>query len=287
MPVGSTLKTTLAPRWARARRIATRLGITLLAACLTIVLTQDLQIFPLLLTRRTSSPPADIEPLSVRSADGGNVLVWRLRANAPRPHAALLLHGNATTLTGALHLQRWLASRGITTYSMEYRGYNGFASGWPSERGLYEDAQATFDTMLREEGLHAHDAIVLGTSIGTGIASLIAAQYQPGVLVLIAPYTSLPDVVSQRSFFSLFTPFLWYRFPSRENVGRLSQTCVVAAHGRKDSVIPFHHSEELRDAYSGTKTFTLLESPDAGHNSIFSAVDLELAEAIEGCFLKR
>ena len=287
MPLSGRLRTTLPLTWTRCRRIGTYLALTLLAVCIATVLTQDLHIFPLLATGRESAPPADIEALSVRSADGSAVLVWRLRAQAPKPHAALLLHGNATTVAGILHLQRWLAGKGITTYSMEYRGYNGLGSGWPSELGLYEDAQATFETMLREEGIEAPDALVLGTSIGSGIASHIAARYQPGVLVLISPYTSLPDVARERSFFGFFTPFLWYRFPSRENVERLSRTCVVAAHGRKDSVIPFHHSEVLRDAYTGTKTFTLLESPDAGHNSIFSAVEGQLAEAIEGCFVRR
>ncbi len=102
--------------------------------------------------------------------------------------------------------------------------------------------------------------------------------------MLISPYTSLPDVVRQRSFFRYFTPFLWYRFPSRDNVARLKETCVVAAHGRQDSVIPFHHAELLRQAYSGTGTLTLVESPNAGHNSIISAVEQELADAISRCF---
>jgi hypothetical protein len=266
-----------------------RRGVLFLVVLATFLIgTQDFQIFPLLAARfsdaRLGPPPGDIEALTTLSADGQRVLVWRLRAPDPQPRAALLFHGNGETVASFQRVQRWLATVGITTYSMEFRGYNGMASGWPSEQGLYEDAQAAFDLMMREEGIEAKDAIVLGSSLGTGIASHIAARHQAGALVLFSPYTSLPEVVALRRFVGVFAPFVWHEFPSLRNMSRLRSTCVISAHGRRDSIIPFQHSERLRDAYGGNGTFTLLESEEAGHNDIIGAVQHRIPGVIQECF---
>lgn len=252
-----------------------------------LVLTQDFQVFPLLVTRISGRvigpPPKDIEALRPISEDGSSVLVWRLRAPGGRPRVALLFHGNGESVASFQGVQRWLASQGITSYSMEFRGYNGSASGWPSERGLYDDARAAFELMLREEGIEAKDAMVLGSSLGTGIASHIAARYEPGTLVLFSPYTSLPDVVASRGFIGYLAPFLWYEFPSLRNIASLRTTCVVSAHGRRDTIIPFQHSERLKAGYTGSGTFTLLESPQAGHNDIIGAVQHLIPGALQEC----
>lgn len=269
-------------------KIARRVCVATLAVSAFFVVTQDFQVFPLLARKffvaTALTPPRDVDVLTPTSSDGSSVLVWRLRASGPRPRVALIFHGNGEVLGSFFRVQRWLATLGITSYSMEFRGYNGEDSGWPSERGLYEDARASFELMLREEGVEAKDTIVLGSSLGTGIASYIAARYQPGALVLISPYTSLPDVVAQTRFIGYLSPLLWYEFPTERNIASLRSTCVVAAHGRRDTVIPFAHSERLQSAYVGDGTFTLLDSDEAGHNDVFGTVQHRMQRTIEACF---
>jgi pimeloyl-ACP methyl ester carboxylesterase len=269
-------------------KIARRLCVAVFCVATFFVVTQDFQIFPLLVGKffytATSSPPPDVDVLKPISSDGTSVLVWRLRTLGNHPRVALIFHGNGEVVGSFLRVQRWLASQGITTYSMEFRGYNGSDSGWPSEQKLYEDARVSFELMLREEGIEAKDAIVLGSSIGTGFASHIAARYQTGALVLLSPYTSLPDVVAHRGVLKYLAPFLWYQFPSEQNVASLRSTCVVTAHGRRDTIIPFDHSERLKQAYTGDSTFTLLESDEAGHNDIIGAVQPLISKAIRSCF---
>lgn len=271
-------------------RLCKRVVLWVFVLAAVLVVTQDFQIFPLLMTQVSSNglgpPPLGIEALRPVSADGSSVLVWRLRASGARPRVALLFHGNGESVASFQQVQRWLATQGITTYSMEFRGYNGSDSGWPSERGLYEDARTVFELMLREEGIEAKDATVFGSSLGTGIASHIAAQFEPGTLVLVSPYTSLPEVVALQKFVGYLVPFLWYEFPSAKNIASLRSTCVVSAHGRRDSLIPFQHSERLREIYSGAGTFTLLESAEAGHNDILGAVQHLIPGSIQKCFAR-
>ena len=270
--------------FAFSRRIV---GATLIVSLL-FVLTQELQIFPGLLYSLTlqgeALPPDGVDALTAISKDGSPVTVWRMRGVGSTKRVALIFHGNADRLHSFVRVQRWLAESAITSYSVEYRGYRGLDSGWPSERGLYEDGEAAFELMRREEGIASDEAIVLGSSIGTGIASHVAATFHPKALVLLSPYTSLKELVREMPFFGYLSPFLWYRFPTLDNIGALRKSCVIAAHGHRDTVIPFQHSVRLRGAYQGASTFTLLESADAGHNDILMYTRDQIPTALSECF---
>ena len=270
--------------FAFSRRIV---GATLIVSLL-FVLTQELQIFPGLLYSLTlqgeALPPDGVDALTAISKDGSPVTVWRMRGVGSTKRVALIFHGNADRIHSFVRVQRWLAESAITSYSVEYRGYRGLDSGWPSERGLYEDGEAAFELMRREEGIASDEAIVLGSSIGTGIASHVAATFHPKALVLLSPYTSLKELVREMPFFGYLSPFLWYRFPTLDNIGALRKSCVIAAHGHRDTVIPFQHSVRLRGAYQGASTFTLLESADAGHNDILMYTRDQIPTALSECF---
>lgn len=262
-------------------------GATLVVS-LFFVLTQELQIFPGLLHSLTlqgdALPPEGVDALTAISKDGSPVTVWRMRGVGGTKRVALIFHGNADRLPSFVRVQQWLAESGITSYSVEYRGYRGLDSGWPSEHGLYEDGAAAFELMRREEGIDSDEAIVLGSSIGTGIASHVAATFHPKALVLLSPYTSLNDLVREMPLFGYLSPFLWYRFPTLDNIRALRQSCVIAAHGHRDTVIPFQHSVRLKGAYQGASTFTLLESADAGHNDILMYTKDQIPTALSECF---
>ena len=273
---------------AQTVRLMVRLIIATIAVSAFFVVTQDFHIFPELYTSllggKETPQDAGVQELTTLAADGQAVMVWRMKANQERAqHVALLFHGNAERLKSFLRIQRWLSSIGITSYSMEYRGFGGWGSGWPSERGIYSDAEAAFHLLVREEQVPAQDVLILGSSIGTGTAAYIAQKFSAGILVLLSPYTSLTDVVAEMPFYGYLSPFLWYRFPTIEYIRALDQTCVVTAHGRKDTTIPFHHSQELKAAYRGRGTFTLIESDEAGHNDILKYSRGSIEKAIAAC----
>lgn len=246
------------------------------------VLTQDFQIFPGM-GRSATTPPEDVTEFSVTTSDGEKITAWRVTAPAPaQPTAALLFHGNAQSLASFLHVQRWFAAHGITNYAVSYRGY-GQSSGFPSEEGIYRDGEAVMNLLLSNERLTPQDVVVFGNSIGTGPAAYIAARYNTHSLILIAPYADLPSLVSELPLFGLLSPFLWYRFPVREYVGKLVDTCVIAAHGELDTTIPFHHATTVRDAYVGKSTFRLIAAPGAGHNDILRHTSDAVMRALRTC----
>lgn len=85
--------------------------------------------------------------------------------------------------------------------------------------------------------------IILGRSIGSGPAILLASQRACAALVLFAPFTSLKDVVSANNSVgaSVITPNMF------NNLALISQTdCpTFIIHGSKDELVPLSQSELL------------------------------------------
>jgi fermentation-respiration switch protein FrsA (DUF1100 family) len=263
------------------------ISLSLVIPALIVILTQDLQIFPGavggLFERRTrdrESIPSGVESLRVMTADHESLEVWRLSVPHSR-RVAVVFHGNAGDVANFFSYQKYFAEMGVTSYGFDYRGY-GTSTGWPSEEGLYRDADAVIEEALQRESLARSALIVTGISIGTGPAAYAAAKYQPGVALLITPYTSLPDVIGATPLFGIFRPFVWHTFPVKRFIATLSGTCVVIAHGKNDTIIPFDMGHQVYQAAQHLRA-TLVTSPTAGHNNIFSQTVGEITEAIKGC----
>jgi pimeloyl-ACP methyl ester carboxylesterase len=270
----------------RFMRFSKRLLIATLTVALFFVLTQDIQIFPGILSGyffRQGTLPSGTTEFNLTTTDGERILVWKRDSNLPRRKEVILfLHGNAESLSSSKHLQRWLASQGYTNYALEYRGYSG-TTGFPSESGIYRDGEAAIEFILNKESVSGNDIIVMGNSIGTGPASYIAHKYKVRGLVLLAPYSSLKTLVEEMPVLGYLSPFLKYKFPTEEFIAGLKETCVVVAHGKKDDIIPYAHSVRLQSVYQGTGKFSLLLSEKAGHNNILQSVKGDLMKVVRRC----
>ena len=124
-------------------------------------------------------------------------------------------------------------------YALHYRGFGGSA-GTPDEAGLVADALALFDTVRRRHP----DIIVVGRSLGSGVAIQVAAQRRARRLVLVTPYDSIADVAARH--FPAF-PARWIlqdRYLSWHVAPhiRTPTTVITAEH---DAVIPLSHTERL------------------------------------------
>lgn len=253
------------------------------------IITQDFQIFPGLYSsiifNRRNVAPSDIETFNIKSIDHVAVHIWKKAAAKPRAYA-LLFHGNAEYLSDFVQVQRWLSSLDISSYAVEYRGYSGRDSGWPSESGFYQDAESAIKFLMQKENINADKIIVLGSSIGAGVASFIANKYQVNTLILLSPYSSLPALVSELPFFGYLKYFLKYHFPTVEYVAELQETCVILAHGEKDQTIPIEHSFEIKNRYQGNGLITLLSSAEAGHNDLLLNLKEKIAKNIFACTVR-
>lgn len=146
---------------------------------------------------------------------------------------------------------------------MNYRGY-GASEGSPSEAALFADALNEYDYFIKTRGFKPEKVLLIGRSLGTGLATYLASQRPVAKVLLITPYDSISAVGKRHFPWLPVGTLLKHHFNSAERAPKLLNpvTMLVAAH---DRTIPRPHSQALYDAWAGPKQWHLL---DAEHNSI-------------------
>ncbi len=77
---------------------------------------------------------------------------------------------------------------------VEFPGY-GMYKGICSEDQIIKDANRVYDYLLNTLNVKEKNIIVFGRSIGSGPASYLAANRNPGVIILMSAFTSLRNVI--------------------------------------------------------------------------------------------
>jgi uncharacterized protein len=252
------------------------------------VLVQDFLVFPLLINSvfglGTAPTPPGWDRHLVTSSDGIRFELFHKSGAPGGRHAgktALFFHGNGMTAPQFHSMQEWLAHLGFSTYQMEFRGY-GNSEGWPRETSLYSDAEAAYRFIRNREPAEG-ELLIVGNSVGTGIATELATRVRPAALLLVAGYSSIPDVARGIPLFAHLIPFLRFEFPAAAHLARLDRTCVVSTHGRRDGTIPFGHQAALAAAYRGSGGFFAVSSDDAGHADVLGKTLPAVEAALDRC----
>jgi uncharacterized protein len=194
-------------------------------------------------------------------------------ATAQRP-VVLYFHGNAEAASQNLPLAGSLRAHGLGVFLAEYRGYGGLG-GSPSEGGLYADGEAAL-VELGRRGVPPSRVVLVGRSLGSGVAVELATRHRVAGLVLVSAYTSIVDM--GRLVAGPLAPLVVRdRFDSLSKVGRVSAP-VVLLHGSRDDVVPVEMGRRLAAARPGARW---VEVPDATHNDFPGLAGL-LVREIDG-----
>lgn len=182
-----------------------------------------------------------------------------------RPRAAVLVvHGNggqAVHRRNYAKLPQAAPGRALSVYLLEYPGY-GARDGTPSQDALIAAAREAVALIPADEPL-----IVLGESLGTGVAAALAAAAPERVtgLLLVTPFDSLASVAQHH--YPLL-PVRWImrdRYPAAEWLVDYRGPAVFLLAGA-DDVVPAKFGETLFDGYTGPKSKMVVEA--AGHNDV-------------------
>jgi uncharacterized protein len=217
------------------------------------------------------TPPPDVAEVALTTADGLELTAWFLPGHADadagdggEAGAILVTPGNAGNRELRLPLARGLAQRGHDVLLVEYRGYGG-NPGRPSEDGLLRDAAAAWEHLVGRDDVEPGRVVVLGESIGTGVAAGLVAELAPGTgpagIALRSPFPSLADVAGDHYPFLPVRRLLRERFAVLEDLDRVDLPVLVVA-GSADTIVATDRSREVADA-TGAR---YVEVPGADHN---------------------
>ena len=107
---------------------------------------------------------------------------------------------------------------------------------------------------------------VAAGALGSGVAAEMARRGRGGALVLVAPYTSIPDLVRASVPLAPADLFVEDRFDTLSKSGEIKIPTLVI-HGDADEIVPFWMGERLSASIAGAR---LLRVPGGHHHDLFT-----------------
>jgi pimeloyl-ACP methyl ester carboxylesterase len=227
-------------------------GLYLVMCCVLYVLQDRLLYFP-----TPEGRPGGATALLIHSGEI-KLKVWQLHGESPR--ALIYFGGNAEDVSAKIsEFDAAFPDRAV--YLVHYRGYGGNA-GIPSEKLFISDAQAVYDDVKRR-----HDRIaVMGRSLGSGVATALAATRPVEKVILVTPYDSITQVAADHYGWA---PVRWLIKDSYDSTRRMRDVHVpvLVLIAARDDVVLRPRSDALvgtiPEALRHVKVF-----PNASHHDI-------------------
>lgn len=195
----------------------------------------------------------------IETHDGERLEAWYAPA-APGYPTLLYFHGNAGYIELRADRMADLMGRGFGVLMPSYRGYGG-SSGKPSEASIDLDARLAYD-WLRDQGVPASDIIAFGESLGTGVATKLAAAKSCHALVLDSPFTSMVDLGSGEYPWLPVRRLIWDHYETVRHIRRVTVP-VLVLHGEADGRVPLHMGQTVWEAAVAPKQ--IITYPGAAH----------------------
>lgn len=246
----------------RAGLVALGLYLVVLIAMFTFQ--RQLQYFP---SHKAPHPDAvglaGVDVIDLPTADSETVRLWYAQAKPGQP-TVLYFQGNAGEIADRSDRFAYYQSIGFGVAFLSYRGY-GDSTGSSTEAGLILDATTAYDWLIGQKIAPARIMLV-GESLGSGVAVQLAAKHVVGGVALEAPYTTTADVAAG---IYPWLPVRWLmkdQFRSIDHIAQITAPLLIL-HGDADQVIPYMFGQNLFAAANAPKTFETL--PDQGHEALF------------------
>ncbi len=199
----------------------------------------------------------------VKTPDGETIVLWYSPAQPGKP-TVLFFHGNGGEIADRTERFAFLQSQGLGVMFVSYRGY-GASTGEISEQGLVTDALTAYD-VLRAKGVAPRDIMLLGESLGTGVAVQLAAQRPVGAVALEAPYTATVDIAADIYWWLPVRLLMKDQFRSRDYIAQVKVPLLIQ-HGDADRVVPVAQGRALFEMANEPKQLVII--PGEGHDAVF------------------
>ena len=144
-----------------------------------------------------------------------------------------------------------LLSKYGSVFVYDYRGY-GLSNGTPSEEGLYTDITTAWNWLTVKKLIPHNRIIIFGHSLGASVSSYLVSKIinqsknLPRALILEAPFVTMQQVADE--LMPTISFLLMYKFNNVSHLLNINgKIPVYILHSRDDKVIPYHHSNTLKD----------------------------------------
>ena len=200
--------------------------------------------------------PADValryEEVYFEAEDGLRLNGWFVPAQNPRG-TLLFCHGNAGNIGHRVEIIEIFNKLDLNVFIFDYRGY-GRSQGVPAEKGLYQDARASYQYLLSRRDVNQQAIVIYGKSIGANVAINLASQVDAAVLISESGFTSAYDM--GRKLFP-YLPIKWIitiKYDALEKIKHVNIPKLII-HSRDDEIVPWELGKRLFEAAPQPKEF--------------------------------
>ena len=159
-------------------------------------------------------------------------------------------------------------------FIMDYRGF-GKSRGRLSEKGLFKDGTVCYDYLHKR--YPEKPILIYGRSLGTAIATHVAALQNPKALVLESPFYSFLDLATRYSPYlprALLKALL--KYPFETNLWIKSVKCpIYLIHGTEDELVAYDSSVRLKEALFEKKDAFLVPIQGGKHCKLYKDPDFQ------------
>ncbi|WP_177205755.1 alpha/beta hydrolase [Paenimyroides ummariense] len=199
----------------------------------------------------------NFKEINLKTSD--NVTINNLYFETKNPKGVVyFLHGNAGNLSTWGNIAPIYLELGYNVLITDYRGFGKSEGNISDQTQLFSDAQLGYDFLKKE--FKEDQIIIVGYSIGTGIASYLASANNPQKLILQAPYFNLKNEMKSRFPF-LPTFILKYPFENNLHISKVKSPIFIF-HGDKDYVISHQNSLKLQSLLKENDSVFILKNQD-------------------------
>ena len=212
------------------------------------------------------------EPIEVRMQDGTRLAGWYLpaveggqgRSKAGKSPGMLWFYGNGENIAAIGPIIRDFRPKNAALLVLDYPGYGG-SSGRTTEAGIYEAGDLAYSALLSRSDVDPKHVYVYGRSLGTAVATHVAASHEVAGLILESPFTSAIEMAKRH--YRIFPTFI-VRL-RLDNLGRIKRIrCpILIFHGTSDMLVPITMGREVAEAAGGPVEFVMIEG--SGHNDTY------------------
>jgi len=242
---------------------------------------QERLVFQPPFARAAVSTP-DSRRVTYSAADGAGLAGYLVGDARTAPLVLLVFHGNADLARWQVPWGEEVARRtGAAVMIAEYRGYDGL-EGPPTYSATQADARAALRFLHETYGVNADRLVYFGHSLGSAVATELAAAAPPRVLVLQSPFSSAREMALRfplpglRWFWEVVSRV---HFDTVRRVRELNVP-VFVAHGDRDIVVPVRMGRAVFDA--AQRQGELLIVHGAGHNDVAESGSEDYWRWLEG-----
>ena len=244
------------------RRLLAAVGIALVATVALLMILEERLLFPAHAVGPAGPLPQGAIEIEAASADRTRLVGVHVPPSSPTDLLVLVFPGNgwnsfdAATVVHSLYPDAHVVA-------FHYRGYRS-SEGSPSAKALLDDAPLVHDAAVAASG--ARRVLLVGMSIGTGVATHLATERDVAGAILVTPFDSLRKVAAEAIPVLPIEGLFRNEIASAESLkGRSTPTAIVAA--ERDEIISTARTDGLRSVAANLLFDRTIEG--AGHNDIY------------------